>query len=211
MAWYLVWMCYYTWKRQNPWCARLIDTYLPYSVLGLDLSSQTISMHSDTKINTVHALWYQLDGTKGPNSEDNMWCLEWRWQSGRVIRWWLYPGAIAPGRVMMQGIWKSDTQYIYVCIWMGAKYLQYRHLDIQYRPNVMFQSIIAYTMTLVWSYGRWEARFRITVYRIHYSVQYMYSVCILSFFILNCAGLYFRAHGNGTGHSCLLHAEGLLG
>jgi hypothetical protein len=61
--------------------------------------------------------------TKGPNSEDNMWCLEWRWQSGRVIRWWLYPGAIAPGRVMMQGIWKSDTQYIYVCIWMGAKYL----------------------------------------------------------------------------------------
>lgn len=23
--------------------------------------------------------------------------------------------------------------------------------------------------------------------------------------------LYFRVHGNGTGHSCLLHAEGPLG
>lgn len=29
--------------------------------------------------------------------------------------------------------------------------------------------------------------------------------------VSNCAGLHFRVHGNGTGHSCLLHAEGLLG
>ncbi|KOS38656.1 hypothetical protein ACN38_g10521 [Penicillium nordicum] len=50
---------------------------------------------------------YQQDVQKGRKHHD-MWDLEWRWQSGRVIRAWLYSGAIASGQVIMHDSWNSE-------------------------------------------------------------------------------------------------------